>query len=93
MTEHGRRAVQGYDEDGAPIGGPGDQQGYHHWPGTSQMYSSPRDMAVFLAANLGVMAVERSLREAMDVTHRGVFTIGPRNLQALAWEIDAGAGP
>ena len=88
-----RRAVQGYDEDGAPVGEPGDQQGYYHWPGTSQMYSSVRDMAVFLAANLGLTAVEQPLREAMDLTHRGVFTIGPRNLQALAWEIDRGQEP
>src|SRR5262252_11168776 len=51
--EHKRRAVQGYDEDGWPIGDLGDQQGYYRWPGTSQMYSSVRDMAAFLVANLG----------------------------------------
>src|SRR5215510_4428977 len=57
------RAAQGYGINSNPIGAPGDQTGYYHWPGTGQMYSSPRDMAVFLAANLGDVPVERSLRE------------------------------
>jgi beta-lactamase class C len=54
--EHQPRAVQGYGDDSAPIAEPGDQQGYYRWPATSQMYSSPRDMAVLLAANLGRVA-------------------------------------
>ena len=57
------------------------------------MYSSPRDMAVFLAANLGQFPVERSLREAMTLAHQGVFRIGPRNWQALAWETTSGKEP
>jgi beta-lactamase class C len=90
---HKSRAVQGYDEDGEPVGEPGDQQGYYYWPGTSQMYSSPRDMAVFLAANLGELPVEPSLRAAMELAHQGVLAIGPRNQQALAWEIISGGDP
>ena len=35
------RAVQGYGEDGAPVGDPGDVQGYYLWPGTAQMFSTP----------------------------------------------------
>ena len=57
--EHKARAVQGYSEDGEPFGVPGDQPGYYYWPGTSQMYSSVRDMASFLAANLGERAVDQ----------------------------------
>ena len=57
------------------------------------MYSSPRDMALFLAANLGDPPLERSLREAMALAHRGVLRIGPYNRQALAWEIISGKGP
>jgi beta-lactamase class C len=91
--EHKRRAAQGYSEDGEPIGEPGDLQGYYYWPGTSQMYSSARDMAVFLAANMGETPVERSLREAMDLAQQGVFAISPRNTQALAWEISHGDEP
>lgn len=87
------RAVQGYADDGRPIGEPGDQQGYYHWPGTSQMYSSPRDMAVFLAANLGELPIDQSLREAMKLAQQGVVSIGPRNRQALAWEVIAGNEP
>src|SRR5215470_1713712 len=85
--EHKRRAVQGYDEDGWPIGDLGDQQGYYRWPGTSQMYSSVRDMAAFLVANLGDVPIEASLRAGMDLAQQGVFAMSPHNTQALAWEI------
>jgi beta-lactamase class C len=85
--EHKRRAVQGYSERGEPLGEPGNQESYYRWPGTGQMYSSARDMTVFLAANLGELPVERSLREAMNLAHQSVWTIGPRNRQALAWEV------
>jgi beta-lactamase class C len=57
------------------------------------MYSSPRDMALFLAANLGETPVERSLREAMALAHQGVLRIGPHNRQAMAWEIISSKGP
>jgi beta-lactamase class C len=69
------------------VGEPGDQQGYYYWPGTSQMYSSPRDMALLLAANLGEVPTDPSLRAAMQLARQGVLTIGPRTQQALAWEI------
>jgi beta-lactamase class C len=91
--EDRQRAVQGYADDGTPIGEPGDQQGYYHWPATSQMYSSPRDMAVFLAANLGELPIEPALRQAMALAQQSVLTIGPHNRQALAWEIISGEGP
>ena len=90
--QHRLRAVQGYTPEGEPFGEPGDQQGYYHWPGTSQMYSSARDMAIFLAANLGELATEPSLRKAMASAQQGVLPIGPRNLQAMAWEVLFGAG-
>jgi len=91
---HQRRAVQGYDEDGEPVGEPGDQQGYYYWPGTSQMYSSARDLAVFLAANLGELPLEPSLRNAIARAHQAVIPIEPGSRQALAWEIiDAEAAP
>ena len=89
--EHRRRAVQGYADDGEPVGEPGDQQGYYHWPGTSQMYSSPRDMAVFLAANLGECRSTGRCGRRCELAQQGVVTIGPRNQQALAWEIIVGA--
>jgi beta-lactamase class C len=93
-TAHGRlppelagRAVQGYTPEGERFGAPGEQQGYYHWPGTGQMYSSPRDMAIFLAACLGERRVEPSLRQALVLAQRPVLRIGPRNEQAMAWEI------
>jgi beta-lactamase class C len=86
-AEQLQRAVQGYDEDGEPVGKPGDQQGHYYWAGTSQMYSSTRDLAVFLSANLGEIPVDGSLRDAFALAQRSVLTIGPRNFQALAWEV------
>jgi beta-lactamase class C len=88
-----RRAVQGYSEDGEPIGKPGDQQTYYDWPGTGQMFSSARDMAVFLAANLGELTDHRPLQEAMQFAQQGVFAISPRNTQALGWEINFNGDP
>jgi len=34
------RAAQGYGDNSEPIGAPGDQTSYYHWPGTGQMHSS-----------------------------------------------------
>jgi beta-lactamase class C len=83
-----RRAVQGYSVDGNPIGSPGDQQGYFDFPGTGQMFSSARDLAIFLAAELGELSIDPLLRDAMAMTRRGVFAVSTRSSQALAWEID-----
>jgi beta-lactamase class C len=79
--------VQGYAEDGKPIGEPGDQQGYYDWPGTGQVYASARDMAQFLAASLGELPGERSITEAIRLAQRAAFRITPRNSQGLGWEI------
>jgi beta-lactamase class C len=46
------RAVQGYNPSGRPAGRPGMEGGTFQWPGAGQTYSSSRDMATFLAANL-----------------------------------------
>ena len=89
-----RQAVQGYSVDGDPIGTPGDQQGYFDFPGTGQMFSSARDLAILLAAELGELPIDPLLRDAMAMTKRGVFAISARNTQALAWEInDYGGSP
>jgi beta-lactamase class C len=85
-----RRAAQGYSIDGEPVGTPGDLQGYYHWLGAGQMYSSTRDMAVFLAANLGDLPGHRALQAAMQVPHRAVAAVDERLAQAMAWEARAG---
>jgi len=87
------RAAQGYGDDSEPIGKPGDQTSYYHWPGTGQMYSSVRDMAAFLAANLGEQRPARSLHEGMALAQQEAVRIGPNNWQALAWEIISGKEP
>jgi len=84
------RTVQGYSEEGEAIGVRGDVQGYYHWPGTAQMYSSARDMARFLAANLGELPIDRALQAAMQDAQRGIFPMGRRVTQGLAWEVDHG---
>jgi beta-lactamase class C len=87
------RAVQGYSEDGIAIGQPGDQQTYYDWPGTGQMYSSVRDLAVFLDANMGEGGIAPPLARAMALAQTPAFTTGPRSAQALAWEIDNATAP
>lgn len=84
------RAVQGYSEDGAPYGQPGNLQGYYHWLGTGQMYSSARDMAVFLAANLGELPEHAALQAAMRRAQESLFPVSADFAQAMAWEIRRG---
>jgi beta-lactamase class C len=86
-------AVQGYGEDGKPVGVPGNQQSYYKFPGTGQMFSSARDLAVLLAANLGEVPLDPELSAAMRLTQRGVFRIDDHFTQALAWEICNFGGP
>jgi beta-lactamase class C len=88
-----RRAVQGYAENGDPIGEPGDQQSHFDFPGTGQMFSSARDLAVFMAAQLGELPLDPSLRSAVALAQRGVFRVNEHITQALAWEINDFGGP
>ena len=81
-----RRAVQGYEPMGRPIGTPGDEGGAYDWPGSGQLFSSARDMAIFLAANLGALPDHRPLQDAMSFAQQGVFEVNPRFTQGLAWE-------
>ncbi len=83
------RAVQGYDENGAPIGAPGNVQGYYHWPGTTQIFSSARDLAAFLAAGLGEAGAPE-VERALAATYRGVIAMAPSVMQGFAWEIHDG---
>ncbi len=69
------RAVQGYGPGGRPIGRPGMEGGTFEWPGSGQIYSSSRDMAIFLAANLGDLPGHGPIENAMTFAHQGVFTV------------------
>jgi beta-lactamase class C len=57
------------------------------------MFSSARDMAALLAANLGELPIDPTLREAMRLTQRGIFKISPRITQAMGWEVNDLGGP
>ena len=88
-----QKAVQGYSDEGLPIGPPGNQQSYFDFPGTGQMFASARDLATFLAAELDELPLDPVLRDAMVWTQQGVFRIGPRTAQAMAWEVNEFGGP
>jgi len=87
------RAVQGYDDRGTPVGEPGNIQGYYLWPGTGQMFSSARDMATFLAANLGELPGHQPLQKDMQFAQHARFPMNRDHSQALAWELDLGSVP
>ena len=80
------RAVQGYAPGGRPIGRPGMEGGTFQWPGSGQIYSSSRDMATFLAANLGELPDHGPIENAMALTQRPVFTVSARLKIGLAWQ-------
>jgi beta-lactamase class C len=82
------RLVQGYAEDGQPVGAPGDQQSYFDFPGTGQMFSSARDLATFLAAELAELPLDPRLRDAMQWSQQPLFRVSPRDAQGMAWEVN-----
>ncbi len=82
------RAVQGYGPLGRPIGEPGVGELTNLvFPATGQIFSSPRDMAAFLTANMGELPDHRPLQSAMAFAQQGVFKVNPRFTQGLAWQI------
>jgi beta-lactamase class C len=86
-----RRVVQNHDENGRRVGKPGNVQSFYHWPGTGQMFSSARDMATFLAAQLGEVNEPAILPEAVALAHKPIAASPPNFFQALAWEVREGA--
>jgi beta-lactamase class C len=85
-----RRVVQNHDENGRRVGKPGNVQSFYHWPGTGQMFSSARDMATFLAAQLGEVSEPAMLPDAAALAHKPIAANPPNFLQALAWEVRKG---
>jgi beta-lactamase class C len=80
------RAVQGYGQQGRSTGKPGMEGGTFQWQGSGQIYSSPRDMAIFLAANLGELSDHRPIENAMALAQQPVFTVSARLKIGLAWQ-------
>lgn len=87
------RTVQGYSQSGVPIGLPGDQQGYFDFSGTGQMFSTARDLSILLAACLDDGAVDPQVWDALQMTQREAFRVGPQAGQAMAWETIGTDGP
>ncbi len=87
------RAVQGYSGEGKPIGPPGNQQSYYDFPGTGQMFSSARDLAVFAAACLDDEEADAPLQQALQLTQREAFRVNAQYGQAMAWEVNDMNGP
>jgi len=89
-----RRTVQGYSADGMPIGPPGNQQSYFDFPGTGQMFSSARDLAILVAAGLGNQkTVDPQLGKALQFTQHEFFRVDAQYGQAMAWEVNNLNGP
>lgn len=84
--KHLARVVQGYDDKGSTVGTPGNQQGYYSFPGTGQMFSSAKDLAIFLAASLDDHVVDPQLRQALKQTQHEMFRVDGDFGQAIAWE-------
>ncbi|NOJ50472.1 serine hydrolase [Bradyrhizobium archetypum] len=81
-----RKTVQGYSDQGMPIGPPGNQQSYFDFPGTGQMFSTARDLATFMAACIDGNVADPQLREALRMTQREAFHFDQQFGQAMAWE-------
>jgi beta-lactamase class C len=82
------RAVQGYGPLGRPIGEPGvGKSSQLAFAAAGQIFSSPRDMATFLTADMGELPDHKQIQDAMAFAQRGVFKVNPRFTQALAWQI------
>ncbi|WFU17193.1 serine hydrolase [Bradyrhizobium sp. CB3481] len=81
-----QKAVQGYAEDGTPIGPPGNQQSYFDFPGTGQMFSTARDLVTFMKACIDGKVADPQLREALRMTQAEAFHIDRTFGQAMAWE-------
>lgn len=93
-AQFARRTVQGYSADGMPIGPPGNQQSYFDFPGTGQMFSSARDLAILVAASLGdQIAVDPQIGKALQFTQHEFFRIDAQYGQAMAWEVNDLGGP
>jgi beta-lactamase class C len=80
------RIVQGYGDDGSPIGRPGNQQGYYDFPGTGQVYSSARDLSRFVAACLDDHVIDPQLGQALKMIQRETFRVDGDFGQAMAFE-------
>jgi beta-lactamase class C len=80
-----KRVVQGYS-GGMAIGPPGHQQSYYDFPGTGQMFTSARDLAIFLGACIDGAAIDPQLRQALQMTQRETFRVSAEFGQAMAWE-------
>jgi beta-lactamase class C len=80
------RAVQGYNPSGRPLGRPGMEGGTFEWPGAGQIYSSSRDMATLLAANLGELPGHGAIENAMALAQQPAFTVSARLKIGLAWQ-------
>jgi beta-lactamase class C len=88
------RTVQGYSADGMPIGAPGNQQSYFDFPGTGQMFSSARDLAILVAACLSDQnTTDPQIGKALQFTQHEFFRVDAQYGQAMAWEVNDLAGP
>lgn len=85
-SELRQETVQGYSDQGMLIGPQGNQQSYFDFPGAGQMFSTARDLAIFLAACLDGKVNDPQLSEALRMAQHESFRVGAKFGQAMAWE-------
>jgi beta-lactamase class C len=81
-----QETVQGYSDQGVPIGPRANQQSYFDFPDTGQMFSTARDLAILVGACLDGKVSDPQLREALRMTQRETFQVSAKFGQAMAWE-------
>ena len=81
------RAVQGYSPRVSRLANQAWKEETFQWRGSGQIYSSSRDMAVFLGANMGELADHGPIESAMGFAQQPVFKVSPRLNIGLAWQI------
>jgi beta-lactamase class C len=77
------RLVQGYGVNGRPVNRAPVPGG---WPAGGRLCSSGRDMARFLAANLGEEPSHKLITKAMHLAQRPHFKASERMTQGLSWQ-------
>jgi beta-lactamase class C len=77
------RLVQGYGENGRPVDRAPVPGG---WPAGGRLCSSGRDMARFLAANLGEEPQHKLITKAMHMAQQPYFKASEKMTQGLSWQ-------
>lgn len=77
----GGRYALGYTNEGIPVR----MWWRNAWPGGGALRSTPRDLLIFVEANMGIRGPE-DLKEAMKLAQKGYVPLNKRVTMGLGWE-------